>query len=141
MKIIDIVPSRKITEVSQYSAESKKAQIKKRGYFYDFHIISYQEQWFWNNAEKDIVVAYYQEEFVKIVVCKKGKKDYRCFSVVDVGRLGFGRYSVFSINMLSLQECISILNRLTDKVRVIDKDELERAERLCLLNSLESNNG
>ena len=81
MKIIDIIPSKRIESADYWDSDRKKKQIAKRGYYYNFDTISYHQEWFWNNAEKDIVVAYYGEQFVKIVICKKGKKDYRCFSL------------------------------------------------------------
>ena len=141
MKIIDVVPSRKITEVDSYDSEKRKKQIAKRGYFYDFGVISYDQEWFWNNAEKDIVVAYYEEQFVKIVICKKGKKDYRCFSWVNLLALGLGSYSTFPINLLSLKEAVENVERLKEKANIVDKEEYDRAKRLVILNSIEEQNG
>jgi hypothetical protein len=141
MKIIDIIPTKKIGRVGAYDSESRKKQIAKRGYYYKFDTISYHQEWFWNNAEKDIVVAYYEEQFVKIVICKKGKKDYKCFSYTDCSPLGFEGYSVFHINDILLRTAIENIERLREKAKIVESEEYDRAKRLVILNSIEDKDG
>jgi hypothetical protein len=149
MKIIELIKPRERRTQDEYGNEKVNKIIKEKGVFYGFNVRADYRVWFNNNCNKDIVIAYYKEEFVTIVLCKKGKKDYRGFTFVENSSLPLrDGYSNFDIVVADgtyfgnqMGKIVKLLERVGDKAIIVDKEEYDRARRLVILNSIEEQNG
>lgn len=151
MKIIDLIPQVKKTaldmvswkdsigNIHEYCRNSNATQnfFKKKGYYYSLDIHSKDRVWLNNNVDKDCVVAYLEDRFVKVMIVKKKGDKFVGLSYLKPYQLGFGGYSVFEFNTMAIEKTIILLEENQDILKIVNQEDWDMCKKKLILNKLE----
>ena len=149
MKIQDIISLKKKTSTSNKTHNSysycyeNKTQLryeKKNGYYWEIPSHSQNQSILLNNYEKDCVIAYIDNAYMKIfLISIRGKDKYKAFIYLkDVMKSIIGSYTITQI--YNKKKLIEAFDLDVSNVNIIDNTEYQRFKKLMLFEALEGGN-
>jgi len=127
-------------QIYHYENKAQLSYEKKNGHYWEIPSHSQEQSILLNNYEKDCVIAYVDNAYMKIFLIKiRGKDNYKAYIYSKaVLRSMIGDYTISKIwNNKKLIEAFDIdVNNL----KIIDNTEYSRFKKLMLFESIEGGN-
>ena len=148
MKIQDIISLEKKTSKTKtinghsycYENQTQLKYEKKNGYYWEIPSHSQEQSILLNNYEKDCVIAYVDNAYMKIFLIKvRGKDKYKAFIYSkEVLRSMLGDYTITKI--WNIKKLIEAFDLDIANLNVIEDTEYQRFKKLMLFEALEGGN-